>query len=392
MRDLEAWWKVELPKRYRIRWDPVQAYTGYTSRASARPPKCGDEARPSYDDEAGNAYYCPDGDFIAWDDEQLLPDLIDQYGPVAVGMVLAHEMGHAVQARAEVDLDQVHYELQADCFAGAWLWRVTGDEPGTSNSVKYDLDTVDEAIAAIVTFSDDAGVTADDENAHGSGFDRVSALQMGYDEGVARCVSFERNPPPVTLAAFSSAAEERNGGNLPLPEMLQQIPPLLTSWWRRTDARVPSVTLRGSTAAGVEKLVRACGGALVFEGVAGVCRATASGRAATVVYDAAALRKVHREDGDFAAAIVLAQSWSSLWQASTRRTTSDRSEAAEQQATCATGAWVRSLGAVGDSGGLSPGDLDEAVYAILELPGPSSAFDAIGALRRGHDRGMAACR
>src|SRR5690349_430585 len=35
------------------------------------PPACGNE-QPSYEP---NAFYCPDGDFIAWDSETLLPEL-----------------------------------------------------------------------------------------------------------------------------------------------------------------------------------------------------------------------------------------------------------------------------------------------------------------------------
>ena len=77
------------------------------------------------------AFYCAQGDFMAYDDgaQGVLAQLADTYGPSVVAVVLAHEFGHAIQARTG-DLDRnvptVYTEQQADCFSGAWsthVWR-----------------------------------------------------------------------------------------------------------------------------------------------------------------------------------------------------------------------------------------------------------------------------
>ena len=87
-------------------------------------PGCGGERRTSYPEIEDNAFYCPDEDFIAFDDELLFPRLDDDFGRYTVAMVLAHEWGHAIQARLGSSLPGVITELQADCFAGSWMDRV----------------------------------------------------------------------------------------------------------------------------------------------------------------------------------------------------------------------------------------------------------------------------
>lgn len=65
---------------------PVQGGYHPYNRANP-PPPCGDE-RPQYQP---NAFYCPAGDFIAWDAELLVPKLYNDFGPFLVPMVMAHE-------------------------------------------------------------------------------------------------------------------------------------------------------------------------------------------------------------------------------------------------------------------------------------------------------------
>ena len=72
------------------------------------------------------AFYCTLGDFMVYDDgdNSLLGALAENFGPSIMGVVLAHEFGHAIQFRAG-DLDSgfstILTEQQADCFAGAWV-------------------------------------------------------------------------------------------------------------------------------------------------------------------------------------------------------------------------------------------------------------------------------
>ena len=48
------------------------------------------------------AFYCGLGDFMVYDDGTggLLFELADNFGPATIGIVLAHEYGHAIQQRS----------------------------------------------------------------------------------------------------------------------------------------------------------------------------------------------------------------------------------------------------------------------------------------------------
>src|SRR3954447_17452144 len=108
---LEEYWRTTLPElggRYR----PLHGYTYYRSDQGGGP-TCGGEPAPP-----NNAFYCPAGDFIAWDETGLMipyyvqggvfmggewGGLITPYwgggGFFAASFFLAHEFGHAMQAR-----------------------------------------------------------------------------------------------------------------------------------------------------------------------------------------------------------------------------------------------------------------------------------------------------
>ncbi len=62
---------------------------------------------------------------MVYDDGEdgVLARLAEQFGPSIMGVVLAHEYGHAIQARSgalPATCRHDHTEQQADCFAGAW--------------------------------------------------------------------------------------------------------------------------------------------------------------------------------------------------------------------------------------------------------------------------------
>src|SRR4051812_33641490 len=93
--DIERYWTATYPALSNgAAFKPVHGgYHPYTE--ADPPPACGGEAG-SYQP---NAFYCPDGDFIAWDAEKLIPQLQSDFGDLLVGVVLAHEYGHAIQTR-----------------------------------------------------------------------------------------------------------------------------------------------------------------------------------------------------------------------------------------------------------------------------------------------------
>jgi predicted metalloprotease len=172
---LEEYWAQALPEVFGVPYRSPSRYVYYRPE-EAPGPRCGPERAP-----AKNAFYCPVDDFIAWDETGLMIPYYVQAGDFAAAFVLAHEFGHAVQARLpERERLTVLSELQADCFAGAWAAHVA--EQGL-----LDEGDLDEATLAVFSGRDVPGTQFTDPQAHGSGFERTRAFADGYESGPARC-------------------------------------------------------------------------------------------------------------------------------------------------------------------------------------------------------------
>lgn len=215
--DLADYWDLTYPTIYDDRFAPLEG--GLVPYGPDMPtPQCGPDPL-SYEDVAGNALYCPDEDLIAWDRVELIPGLQEQFGPLTVGIVMAHEYAHAVQARADVRGTTVTLELQADCFAGGWV----ADVADRIATFATEGDALDQAVGGFLELRDTIGVSGRDPNAHGSGFDRVSAFQDGFERGAEACVGYEDDPPPVVAIPFGSLTDRVQGGNLPLDELIDPL-------------------------------------------------------------------------------------------------------------------------------------------------------------------------
>jgi predicted metalloprotease len=172
---LEGYWSQALPESFDVPFSAPKAYTYYRPE-EARGPRCGNEPAP-----AKNAFYCPAGDFIAWDESGLVIPYYVQAGDFAAAFVLAHEFGHAMQARLpRQEQLTVLSELQADCFAGAWSRSV--QEQGL-----LEQGDLDEATLAVFSARDVPGTPFTDPRAHGTGFERTRAFTDGYADGPRAC-------------------------------------------------------------------------------------------------------------------------------------------------------------------------------------------------------------
>ena len=172
---LEQYWAQALPEAFGVEFTPPTRYVYY--RPDEEPgPRCGQEQAP-----AKNAFYCPAGDFIAWDESGLVIPYYVQAGDFAAAFVLAHEFGHAMQARLpRQERLTVLSELQADCFAGAWARSV--QEQGL-----LEAGDLDEATLAVFSARDVPGTAFTDPRAHGTGFERTRAFTDGYADGPRAC-------------------------------------------------------------------------------------------------------------------------------------------------------------------------------------------------------------
>ncbi|HZQ32371.1 MAG TPA: neutral zinc metallopeptidase, partial [Mycobacterium sp.] len=143
--DIQQFWVDEFPKIYGHDYTPVLGGFYAVTPSSGDLPPCAQAAA----DIAGNAFYCAKADDVAWDAEGLLPDLRKRFGDFVIPVVLAHEWGHAIQARANFEGATVTKEIQADCFAGAWAAHAKTD------TFKPSDDDLDRALAGFLFLRDE---------------------------------------------------------------------------------------------------------------------------------------------------------------------------------------------------------------------------------------------
>ena len=372
VRSLRQYWSEQLPAVYgrpfRELAGGVQPKTDASEAWS-----CGGQ-RVSYEEVQGNAFYCggPDDDYIAYDAASLLPRLNEQHGSLTPSVVLAHEMGHAIQPRAGVEAPSVVLELQADCFAGAW---VAFAEDSPSDPVAVDPSALDSSVRAIPALRDQPGTPATNPNAHGLAFDRVNAYQTGYENGAERCARFPDGDVVVTELPFQTVAEAQTGGDLPYAQTLQFAVANLDAFWRSALPELPSGTAwRSPQPSPVSRPpLSTCPEDEGFDpaAVAAYCAPSNA-----VAWSDASLARVHGSLGDVAAASVLALVWAQAGQEQAGVPTSGTGARLEQ--VCATGAWVAAVGSdPGSPVSLSPGDIDEALFAVLTPLAPSESEDVV---------------
>jgi predicted metalloprotease len=375
--DIQSYWAATMPGAYGQAYDAIPTDRVFAYSADNPPPNCDDGGQTTapYEQVAGNAFYCSNGDFVAYDDQGLLPKLRANFGEFAVGLVFAHELGHAVQARvgyqpsATVDMEQ-----QADCFAGAWAQHVATSQDANEHLSAHDLDT---ALAGLLTLSDPSGIDGGQNGAHGNGFDRVSAFQDGYEGGASACADYQNNPPAVTETGYASSTDQASGGNLALSDLLPTVSTSLEKYWatQAANTTAPKVTANAS-----------CDGAGdggVLDDTVVYCPSTN-----TIGYDTATLQQAHDSIGDFASGMLVATAWSSS--VLHARGVELGTTTARRSAECLAGAW-----AANTSSALSPGDLDEAVTLLVagahQSTDRGTAFERVAAFRAGYKHGPSQC-
>ena len=378
-------------------------------------------------DVQGNAFYCPEDDKLVFDAQSLLPQIQQKFGPLAVGVILAHEWGHAISARAGLTQNSptVLWEQQADCYAGSW---VAGIRDNNDGYLKVDDSTLDLALAAMVSFKDPLGTDPSDPAAHGTAFDRIRAFQEGVESGPKTCDAYTADDLPLVSTPFLSEDDYYNGGNLPLQEAFDAMTADLKTFWTDEWPKLakgtfsnPEVVVYGqgedstggsgqgqseqgeseedsqsgtrsqadkpscSSPIGIAQDVFFCpsSNTIAMKADGTVVTATdqigdnALGELLGVGYG---LSAVHQLDGSAKAGVELSE-----------------------QADCLSGVWTRAVfdrandPEASDGLLLSPGDLDEAVMTLLATADHSkgsttgSGFDRVKAYRSGFTDGVSAC-
>jgi predicted metalloprotease len=390
---LREYWSDQMDAVYGKQFRPLAGGV-QPKTASSKPWSCGG-TRYTYADIRGNAFYCggPHDDYIAYDAAFLMPRLNEEFGGLTPAVVLAHEMGHAIQARAGVDAPSVVRELQADCFAGAW---VAFAQHSDSDPVTVAASALDSSVRALPTLRDQPGTPGTNPQAHGLGFDRVNAYQTGYESGASECARFPEGRAVVTELPFSTVEEALSGGNLDYADTVRFAVESLDAFWSAALPQLGPGDWADPRATPVSDApLPGCPDDEGYEedAVAAYCAPHNA-----VVWSTASLARLHQSVGDLAAASALSLAWARAAQVQADEPSAG--SAARLQEVCETGAWVAAVAADRSTGvSISPGDIDEALLAVLARLTPSGAnngvtsgsFARVDAFRTGLLHGLADC-
>lgn len=389
--DLQAWWSSEMRDVYGKDYQPVEGGFYSVDPRSGDLPPCATDV----EEIDGNAFYCPRRDVVAWDNAGLMPALRQKFGDFSVAVVLAHEWGHAIQARVGFRAARtVTREMQADCFAGAWVAHVKNDG-GISLPVRPE--DLDRALAGFLSLRDEPGSAASDPRAHGSGFDRVSSFQQGFDEGAKTCAGYRDDEPSPVELPFTDQVDKDRGGDLPYDDAVTLALADLDDYWAKAYPSVFSKPWKPLSApkAFDPASPPTCDGSPVKDFVLFYCAPDDY-----VGFDNTdTMPRIYRAGGDYAVATLLATQYGL---AVSHRLGTDGADdpATNLRGDCYAGAWAASVFLKNRDSAklqLSPGDLDEALSALLLFRGESDSerqgagFQRVKAYRKGVLTGVRAC-
>lgn len=387
--DLQDYWGKEFPKLYGKDYEPVKGGFYAVIPSSGDLPPCASSA----DEISGNAFYCSTKDVVAWDAEGLLPKLKDKYGDFVIPVVLAHEWGHAIQGRSNFTARTVTKELQADCFAGAWSKHAKED-----NVFKVTAADLDTALAGILDLRDTPGTSNIDPNAHGSGFDRVSAFQDGFDNGVEKCKDYRDDEPMVLELPFNDAQDEASGGDAPYDSIVNGVPYDIEDYWTHVYPEIAHgkawVPLK-SIEPFAPNNPPVCGGQPAEGFVLFYCVPDDY-----VAWDnVKAMPRVYDQGGDYAVSALLATQWGLA--ALTRLDDKSDEKTSTLRGDCLAGGYTASVilhnRADTSTWSISPGDLDEGIKALLVFRGEGdverqgAGWARVKAFREGVINGAEGC-
>ncbi|SEH87867.1 Predicted metalloprotease [Mycolicibacterium rutilum] len=386
--DLEQYWGEQFPALYDKEFEPIAGGYHAVTEDSPAPP-----CTTSPDEVAGNAFYCSTEDVVAWDAQLLLPDLQERFGDFAIPVVMAHEWGHAVQTRSNFTARTVTSELQADCFAGAWARHAKDD--GVFDVTAADLDT---ALAGILDLRDTPGTSHIDPNAHGSGFDRVSAFQDGYDNGLARCKDYRDDEPMVLELPFTDVVDAAREGNAPYDSIVNGVPYDIEDYFSQVYPELAGgqqwPPLRSIEPFHPDSPPM-CGDTLAEGYVLFYCVPDDY-----VAWDNEfGMPRVYQQGGDYAVASLLATQWGLA--ALTRLGDDSDEKTSTLRGDCLAGGYTASVILYNrpdtSTFHISPGDLDEAIKALLVFRGEGdverqgAGWARVKAFREGVINGAEAC-
>lgn len=256
---------------------------------------------------------------------------------------------------------------------------------------------MDNALAGILELRDSPGTSKIDPSAHGSGFDRVGAFQDGYDNGPTACKAYRDDNPVVVELPFQNAEDEAAGGDMPYDAMVNDVPYDIEDYWAHVypeltngEAWVPVKGLEPFDPSNPPMCgnTRADGYALFY------CVPDDY-----IGWENDAMRTVYNQGGDYAVATLIATQFGLA--AMTRANDKSDDKTQSLRGDCFAGSYTASVLLQNrketSSFGISPGDLDEAITALLVFRGDGdvdrqgAGYERIRHFRTGVLDGAGAC-
>jgi predicted metalloprotease len=389
--DIQQFWRENYPAVYGTDYQELSGGIWPVYDGKFGTPGCGTNETTFVDIE-GNAFYCSLGDFVAYDDQTLLPQLEAELGTSVIGVVLAHEWGHAVQARAgiidRVDILTVTTELQADCFAGAWAAHLSrGENP----ILQFRDAEIKSGLAGMIAVADSPGSSSEDPSAHGSAFDRVGAFEDGYQNGAVQCGTYIESPPtPIQLEykpnefdQFGDPVDNAPFEDQPDCNVVEEAPcgifelliPELNIYWGARVTGFTDLTVQQYT--GEPETVCSLLPSSVFLTAVFYCPGDG------IVYvEPDGARAYYDELGDFSIGYLMAYAWADAVQGLISSTLEGEPRVLVND--CLVGSFTRSglpkafNPEASENVSLSPGDLDEAVRTAIRIGDDTETTDEVG--------------
>jgi predicted metalloprotease len=405
IKDIAAFWAESYPAISGTEYVDLQGGIHPVYPGKTGVPGCGTD-ETAFEDVEGNAFYCSLGDFMAYDDTTLFPQLDRNIGRAVIAVVLAHEWGHAIQGTGRLEvigtIPTVVTELQADCFAGAWAAHATGS---ADEQLAFDDADVRAGLIGMITVADVPGSSETDPNAHGSAFDRVGAFEDGFKNSVDQCATYLDTPPDPLQFTFSEAEltdpTRRNPSDAAFDDLVEFIPQDLERFWTLAfEGAEVTFTPPTTTFFPTDGPFPACSGVSEDSYPRNVffCKSTN-----VVLVDQDLALELYEMIGDFTLGYLVGNAWSDAVQVALGTGLAGEERALMND--CLTGAWTGDLipDPARQADGtqevtISAGDLDEAVVVAVRVGDDGandnvigSAFEKIDAFRAGVLGGLDAC-
>jgi predicted metalloprotease len=392
--DLEQYWSDVFPDVFGRPFVPLRGGYFSVDPGNVDPAQypqgvgCGADPR----EVENNAFYCqspdaPNSDSISYD-RAFLGELGEDYGAFLPALVMAHEFGHAVQARVGLPATSIATETQADCLAGSWTrWVAEGEAP-QSRLREPDLD---DLLRGYFLLRDPVGTSTAEDSAHGSYFDRVSAFQDGFDDGPEACRDDFGRDRVFTQGEFQSDRDFATGGTAAYGYVVEQVGPSLAAVWEQAFTELFEEEFTGPTLQPFSRTAPQCAEDADLD----LVHCAAEG---LVAFDQTDLTQpAYQEIGDFAVVTAIAVPYAQAVRDQLGLSTDD--EDGLLSAVCLTGWYAAKVYNRQALLQISPGDIDESVQFLLTYgdsptvfpAGNLTGFELVDRFRKGFEAGLSTC-